>query len=316
VIAAIAGSPVNNQEIASDLLAELVEMHVLVERDGLVRLNTAVFLQDDIELIVNTISPFAGELAAQVKECGRVFQQAPAEVTIFLAGIIAMVQGVGMRLSQGGLNIWEWKEYLGKYARSKVDFDEMCPAYEAIGPDYLNKTVLQGERYTAAFIGPGGDNFESLAFTGSSDQSKSYFRHLNRYLVDAYAMLANGEIHSQALFAAAEAANIYKGEKSRTAVITNEHIQKYGDAIQSIIEVISSYYERKLAVLDELLRSTASGKQGVAPANMYMNLWRYIRKLTARALYTNGFFTDSIPAEGCLTVFYEKDVELIRRLLL
>jgi hypothetical protein len=48
---------------------------------------------------------------------------------------------------------------------------------------------------------------------------------------------------------------------------------------------------------------------------MSMNLWRYIRKVTARALYANGFFRDSIPEDGCLTVFYENDVELIGRLL-
>jgi hypothetical protein len=66
-------------------------------------------------------------------------------------------------------------------------------------------------------------------------------------------------------------------------------------------------------VFDELLRSTTSGKQGVAPANMYMNLWRYIRKMTAKALYANGFFNDTIPVDGCLTVFYENNVALIRR---
>ena len=52
------------------------------------------------------------------------------------------------------------------------------------------------------------------------------------------------------------------------------------------------------------------------PANMMLNLWRYIRKVTAKELYANGFFTDAIPQEDILTVFYENDVELVKRLLL
>ncbi len=49
---------------------------------------------------------------------------------------------------------------------------------------------------------------------------------------------------------------------------------------------------------------------------MMLNLWRYIRKVTAKELYANGFFTDTIPEEGVLTVFYENDVELVQRLLM
>jgi hypothetical protein len=48
---------------------------------------------------------------------------------------------------------------------------------------------------------------------------------------------------------------------------------------------------------------------------MTLNLWRYIRKVAAKKLYANGFFTDTIPEKGTLTVFYENNVEWIRRLL-
>ena len=314
-IAVIAQSPRPCAEFASELVAELVEMHVLVEQDGWVKLNTAVFLKRDIENVLKTVEPFANELAERITECGCVFQNDPAEMTIFLGGIIGLVQGMGMSLSQKDANVWEWKNYSGKYARSKVDFDEVCDVYDAIGPDYLNKTVLQGKRYTAVFIGPQEGNFGSLLNASSSERSRNYITHLNRYLVDAYAMLITGEIQNDSLLAAAGAANMYKQESLRTAVITNEHIQKYEDAIQAIIEVASSYYDGKQLVFDELLRSTTSGQQGVAPASMYMNLWRYIRKVTAKALYAHGFFRDSIPEDGCLTVFYENNVELIRRLL-
>lgn len=41
-----------------------------------------------------------------------------------------------------------------------------------------------------------------------------------------------------------------------------------------------------------------------------------LRKLTAKEPYANGSFADVIPKEGILTVFYENDVALVRRLLL
>jgi hypothetical protein len=211
----------------------------------------------------------------------------------------------------------DWKGYSGKYAQSKVDFNELCDVYDAIGPDYLNKTVLQGERYTAVFIGPGGNSFHSLTHAmNASEASRRYARHLNRYLVDAYAMLVNGEIQNESLRSSAEAANLFRQGKPRTSVITRETVREYEDAIEAIIDIASSYYGGELGTLNELLHSTTSGKQGVPPANMMLNLWRYIRKVVAKELYTNGFFTDTIPEEGILTVFYENDVELVRRLLM
>jgi hypothetical protein len=317
VIAQVARAPQPSAEIPREVAAELVEMHVFVVQDGLVRLNTAVFLKSDIENILSTVAPLAQEFAQRILECGEAFRHAPAEVTVFLAGILGVVQGMGRHMSQKGIGSAEWKEYAGKYARSKVDFDELCDIYETIGPDYLNKTVLPGERYTAVFIGPGGINFQSLNFAVDSPElSKIYAGNLNRYLVDAYAELVAGKIQNEALYAAAEAARLYRQGKLRSAVITQATLQEYGDGVRAIIEAATSFWDGKLVILDALLLATTSGRQGVPPGNMMMHLWRYIRKVTARALYESGFFTDSIPQEGCLTVFYENDVELIRQLLI
>jgi len=316
VIASIARSPRKSGEIAEDVLAELVEMHVLKEQDGLVVLDTSVFLRDDIKRILNTVTPIARGLAQQVLESGVEFKDAPPETTVFLGGIVGLVQGLGMNLKKKNIGV-DWRNYPGKYAQSKVDFDELCDVYDDIGADYLNKTVLQGERYTAVFIGPGGTTFHSLTHPmNGSEASRRYARYLNRYLVDAYAMLVKGEIQNQALRSSAQVANLFRQGSPRTSVITRETLQEYGDAVDTIMNIASSYYEGKLHILDELLRSTNPGKQGVPPANMMLNLWRYIRKITAKELYANGFFTDAIPQEGILTVFYENDVELVKRLLL
>ena len=316
VVALVAQSPRDKAEIANDVLEELIEMHILVEKDGLVKLNTAVFLENDILSILESIKPCASELANLVLTNGRAFQHAPAEIIIFLGGIIGFVQGVGMKLTQKNPDIWAWKSYTGKYPSSKIDFDEICEIYNAIEPDYLIKSVLQGDEYTAVFIGPGGLNFEKLIFPKASDENRVYIRHLNRYLADAYAKLTTGEILSAALSSAAEAANLFEKGKPKTLVVTDQDMEKYSEAVQAIIEAASDYYAEKQPVFEVLLRSTTAGKQGVAPMNQYMNLSRYIRKLTVKELYAKGFFKDSIPEDGCLTVFYKNDVGLIRQLLL
>ena len=314
VIADVARTPRESKDIKEDVRTELVDMHVLAERDGLVVLDTAVFLHEDIESILTVVTPLARELAQRVLESGAAFRDAPPEVTLFLAGIIGLVQGVGRtaKLKQIGV---DWKGYSGKYAQSKVDFDELCEAYEDLGADYLNKTVLWGERYTAVFIGPGGTSFRSLAQPmHASTASRQYARHLIRYLVDAYAMLIKGEIQSAALCSAAEAANLFRQGRPRTSVITVETMSRYGSAVETIIDHASSYYGGELGTFDALLRATTPGRQGVPPANMMLNLWRYVRKVTAHELYANGFFTDVLPQEGCLTVFYENDIERITQL--
>jgi ribosomal 50S subunit-associated protein YjgA (DUF615 family) len=283
VIASIARSPRKSGEIAEDVLAELVEMHVLKEQDGLVVLDTSVFLRDDIKRILNTVTPIARGLAQQVLESGVEFKDAPPETTVFLGGIVGLVQGLGMNLKKKNIGV-DWRNYPGKYAQSKVDFDELC---------------------------------HSLTHPmNGSEASRRYARYLNRYLVDAYAMLVKGEIQNQALRSSAQVANLFRQGSPRTSVITRETLLEHGDAVDTITNIASSYYEGKLHILDELLRSTNPGKQGVPPANMMLNLWRYIRKITAKELYANGFFTDAIPQEGILTVFYENDVELVKRLLL
>lgn len=224
------------------------------------------------------------------------------------------MQGLGKSLKEQGIGV-EWRSYGGKYAQSKVDFDEVCRAYDALGPDYLNKTVLPGEGYTAVFIGPGGTNFRSLmGAVKGSETGKRYVGSVSRYLVDAYAMLVKGEIESESLRSAAAAADLLREGELRTAVVTRETVDECGAALEAISEDVSSYYVGELGRLDALLRSTTPGRQGVPPGSMMLNLWRYIRKVTAKELYRIGFFTDSLLETGMVTVSYENDVEVVARL--
>ncbi len=316
LVAAIARSPSAAAHAPPRLLDELMEMHVLRRVGEAYRLDTAVFLADDIDLILDTVSPLAEGLAGRVMEVGSAFETAPPALVIFLGGILALVQGLGRALRESGVGV-NWQAYGGRYARSKVDFDEICDGRAALPPDCLNKTVLPGERYTAVFIGPGGHPFPSLIHPPPGARAPgAYAHHLNRYLVDAYAGLLSAPASAHpALRAAADAAGLYHQGQPQTALVTPAVAAAYSDAVEAVAETAAAYYLLHLPELEALLRATTPGQQGVPEANMMMHLWRYIRRITAERLYARGFFRDSIPQEGSLPVFYQNDIPLIQRLL-
>ncbi|MDP2872010.1 MAG: hypothetical protein Q8P31_05660 [Bacillota bacterium] len=316
VVASVAAGPRPSADIDAVVIAELEEMHVLRHEAGTVRLQTAAFLEPDIERIIPAVSDFAAEVAQGAMDHGADFRGARPEAACFLGGVIGLQQGVGNAFQAQKL-AGEWKEYQGKYARSKVDFDEVCAAREALGPDLQNKSVLRGGRFTAVFIGPGGTSFRSLAFYGDPpDESRRYLASVNRHLVDAYALLLQGDAGNENLLAAAQIAGLYSCDGApRTSVITWETMEKYRPAIERLTAFASSYYAAKLPVLCELLSTTASGRQGVSAANQMMHLFRYVRRATARELYAAGFLTDTVPEDGSLTVFYENDIPYLNELI-
>jgi hypothetical protein len=134
-------------------------------------------------------------------------------------------------------------------------------------------------------------------------------------LVDAYADLVAGEFGSEALRAAAEAAGLYREGQLRSAVVTEALLAPYADTVLAIADATAAYHASQLDTLMALLSKTTAGRQGARPANLLLHLWRYLRRLTAAALYANGFLRDDVPQVGTLTVFYGNDVELLRDLL-
>ena len=181
----------------------------------------------------------------------------------------------------------------------------------------LNKSVYQGERFTAVFIGPGGVTFPTLLPRPEApDLARAYTGDPNRYLVDAYAELVVGEREHPSLRAAAEAAGLYREDRLRSIVVTAASIRPYEASMRAIADSAAITYAADLGALEAMLRTTTAGRQGVPTGSMTMHLWRYVRRIVARALYDCGFFRDDVRESGTLTVFYENDVELIRKLLI
>lgn len=295
-VARVAAGPVGSTALDPHIAEELQEMHVLREEQGVVRLATAVFLADDIARINTVASQMGAELAGQVADAASALQGEHPVTVNFLVGIMGIGQSHGHLLRREGIAV-DWSGYGGKYARAKVDFNEVCPAFAALGPDLQNKGVNRGNRYTAVFIGPGGVNYLLRSQPGA------YVGHLNTYLTDAFADLLSGRAHDPALWAAAEAAGL-----AESPVLTAAAIERYLPALRTISEITRTYFLDKLGSLQELLTTTTSGRQGVPPACMMMNLWRYLRRAIAKELYASGIFTDRAPETGQITLFYANSI--------
>jgi hypothetical protein len=313
VIAGVARSPALQSQLDPEVCAELIEMHVFTTVDSWIRLDTAVFLEEDLREVNRFASTFGQELAGLVGAAAAPLRSEPPVVTNFLVGIIGIVQSLGHALREAQMTL-DWWNYGGKYARSKVDFEQNCEAAAAAGPDLLNKTILRGDRYTAVFTGPGGETFPIQPACSAPGQA-GYIWQINHFLTDAFALLLSGQAEHPALRSAAEQAGLFRNGQPEAAVLTNETISRHLPAIQNVRTIVRDYSFGKLPSIQELLYSTTGGRQGVPAGNMHLHLWRYLRRAVARALYTSGFFTDRVPETGVITIFYENNIGILNELL-
>ena len=289
LIARIAEAPVPVAELDHRVLDELVEMHVLREVDGVVRLDTSVFTEDDIVRLNAVVAPLGRRLAASLAEAVAPLRDEPPAVITFLVGVLGVQQSLGDVMRESGLAV-DWAGFGGKYARSKVDFHEVCDAQKALGPDLLNKSVFRGARYTAVFIGPGG---------------QSYLLRPD----------AAGTQDDAALRSASERVGLWRDGAPAAPMITQEAMARYAPAVDAVSAITASYFADKMGTMRALLASTIGGRQGVPLENMMLNLWRYVRRSIARGLYAEGILTDRLPETGLTTLFYANDVAMLARLL-
>lgn len=307
ILANVALQPQPEQLTDPEILAELVEMHAVRLVEGQVKLNTAVFLEGDILRVSTAASDLGRELAEQLITVGAELREASPEVRNFLGGIIAAAQGPSKLLQAGGQAV-NWRSYTGRYASTKVDFDQACPAFSALGPELQVKTVQQGAEYTAVFIGPGGQNYVGLIQALYPTKQRSYRRELLKYLTDAYGGLLAGKQQHEHLARSAEEVGIFLNGQPRPILVTRAIYDKFAAVVKRIATASCDLYAENIERVFACLRDTTAGKQGVPPESMIMHFGRYCRKALARELYAVGFFTDSVPACGSITVFYENEI--------
>ena len=302
--------PLAEAEFPPAVAAELVEMHVLQVVGGRLWLGTAVFLEDDIQRVGALASELGKELAQKVIAVGSELQAASPEVRNFLGGIIGAAQGPSrlLRATRQGIR---WQDYTGKYAKTKVDFDQDCPAFASFGLELQVKSVLRGGQYTAVFIGPGGLTFTRIINTIYSAEHREYKNQLLRYLTDSYGQLLAGELQSESLVRTAELVGIFQDSRPRPILVTAALFERFRTAVDRIAAASCEVYAGNLERIFAVLRTTTSGRQGVSPENMIMHFGRYCRKALAHELYAAGFFTDQVPQTGAITIFYENTIDAL-----
>jgi hypothetical protein len=314
MVVRVAEGQVGSAELEPTVCAELIEMHVFREQAGRIGLETSVFLEEDIRRANHFALDFGEALADRVIPAAETLWQLPPDVRNFLVGIIAIGQSLHTTMKTEGLAV-NWPHYAGRYAASKVDFEEVCEAALLLEPDLHIKGMEKGTRYTAFLIGPVGSGYYLKPSEIAGPVTREYIFALDGFLTDAFPMLLTGQLDHPALREAAEKIGLIRNGQPEPVVITSETIQPYLATLDTIGQVTKNFYYSKLSSIHELLSSTASGRQGVPDQNMTMHLWRYLRRGICRALYERRFFTDRLPETGLITVFFDNNVEYLNRFL-
>ncbi len=294
------------------VLAELVAMHVLATTDHGLRLNTAVFMEEDIVNVWALASHLGAGLGKELLAVGEGLNGCSPEIKNLLGGIIGVSQGLSQVFRDQHLAV-DWKSYTGRYAQAKVDFDQICDTYHSLNPDWQNKSVLRGNRYTAVFIGSGGSSYQSIVSEISS--SPTFRNHLLRLLTDAFGTLLTGHDVDDALMQTAQEIGFVRNGRPTPILVTKEIYHELAPVIQRISAISCQFYLDHLPLVMKRLRQTSCGSRGVPPENMMMHFWRYCRRALAKELYAAGFLTDDVPSTGSITVFYDNEIEELRRQL-
>ena len=139
----------------------------------------------------------------------------------------------------------------------------------------------------------------------ADDEQNSFLTTAAKYLTDALGELLLGEVHHPSLAAAAEAAGLVRAGKPAIPVITAAEAPGYWGAARLVRDTVGEFLRSTADEAKAFLIGTLPGKQGVSPDKLIVDLMRYIRMVTHKALYEAGFYSDSLPQGGNITVFRE-----------
>jgi hypothetical protein len=314
VIGSVAVTPVRITDLDAAIFTSLIEAAVLKEKNGLAKLDCSVFLEPDIELISEAADPLGKMLAEALEECTDSPEKLPAAVKQFIFGTVAMGSCMERYLVDEGF-AFEWRNVTGKYARCEVIFDEVCDAFDKAGPYISAWNGSFSDRFV--FHAMNVDDiktFTSFLYSASicveAGGAIAFMESMYNYLTDAFAQLILGEIESESLKKAAEAANLYKNGRPVSMVITEKEAGPYLDLATRAKEAGLNFVEKRGPEMIDILKCTQLYQvHGVFPEKSATHFLHYIRKAATKKLYADHFFNDSLFEKGLLTLFYEKSID-------
>ena len=306
LVARIATETMDVRAIDPHICEELHQARIIHVDDGTVRIDTAVFLEDDLIKIHDVAELWGADLTQRITALGEKFPEMSPGIRRLLIGYNGIDVGVfDLLISEG--YAFNHKATSGRYASAKIDFYEVCDAYDLFGPYLSGGYGFHGERFGVKIIGQdqGIYRYLTAGISDADDEQYSFRTNANKYLTDALGELLRGEVHHQSLVSVAETAGLMRSGKAVIPFITTAEAPAYWSAVKIVRDAVGEFLRSTASEMEAFSESTLPGKQGVSPDKLIVDLMRYVRMVTHKALYDNGFYTDSLPQGGNITVFRE-----------
>ena len=306
LVARITTEPTDVRAVDPHICEELCQARVVCVDDGIVRIDTAVFLEDDLVEIHGVADRWGVDLAQRITALGERLPEMSPGCRRLLIGMNGIDQGVfDLLISEG--YAFNHRATGGRYAGAKIDFYEVCDAYDRFGPYLSGGYGCSGERFAVKVIGhdQGIYRYLSAGISHADDEQYLFRTNVNKYVTDALGELLLGKAHHPSLSAAAEAAGLIRSGKALVPVITSAEAPAYWSAVKLVRDVVGEFLHSTSIEMKAFLKGTLPGKQGVSPDKLIVDLMRYVRMVSHKALYDSGFYTDSLPEGGNITVYRE-----------
>ncbi|MFC1952914.1 helix-turn-helix domain-containing protein [Chloroflexota bacterium] len=195
LIARIAIGPVKTGSVDPQISEELIQARVVSLEEGIIRIDTAVFMEEDLEKIHGFTGHWGAELAERITALGDGIPEMSPGHRRLLIGMNGIDQGMFELLISEGY-AFNHRETDGRYATAKIDFFELCDAYDQFGPYLSGGYGYHGERFAVKIIGNDRGIYRYLNSGISLEDDKQYaFRtNVNKYLTDALGELLLGKV--------------------------------------------------------------------------------------------------------------------------
>ncbi len=290
---------------------ELYQSRIFRTDGDTVHIDTAVFLEDDLLQFQTTVEKWGRDLAQRIIDLNVRLPEMQSGIKRLVIGMNGLDQRVFELLISGGY-AFDHRSTRGRYAGAKVDFYEVCDAYDRFGPYLSGGYGFRGDKYAIKIIGQDHAIYDyvNAGISLNNDKLKGFQININRYLVDVLGGLLKGEISSPSLAAAAEVMGWMKSGKATVSVITKEESSVYSGVVKQVHKVINEFLGDTSKQMNALLIESTSGRQGVSPDKLIVDLMRYVRMATHRELYDSGFYNDNLPDGGNITIFRELDTSI------
>ena len=306
LVTRIATGTVEVRAVAPYICEELRQARVIHVDDSIVRIDTAVFLEDDLIAIHEVAERWGADLARSIITLNERLPEMSSGCKRLLIGMKGIDQGTfDILISEG--YAFNHRRTGGRYAGAKIDFYEVCDAYDRFGPYLSGGYGFSGERFAVQIIGhdQGIYRYLNAGISLEDDEQYSFRTNANKYLTDAIGEFLLGEVAHPSLSAAVEAAGLTESGRILIPVITATEAPAYWSAVKLVRDVITAFLHSNVKEMKAFLRDTLPGKQGVPADKLIVDLMRYVRMVSHKALYDNGFYTDSLLEGGNITVYRE-----------